>query len=147
MNIKHLYKLNLGDAISIFKKPFTYVGHAKIELENGRRLRWLYDDEGRMLSVSPQEEEIILLREIEDELEPENEVITYQEKEYRFEHEDVGVVLESEGEIIAEEEDRYIFSDYQAESGEIIRLIENETTGDQLAYGGVYATDEDISEI
>lgn len=147
MNIKHLYKLDLGDAVSIFNEPFTYVGHAQIELDSGHTLRWLYDDEGRMLSVAPQDEELILLHEIEDELEPDGETILYQGKEYEFSYEDAGTVLEIEGESATEEGDRYIFTDYQTAGGEIVRLIENENTGENSAYVGVYVSDEDITEL
>lgn len=147
MNIKRLYKLKLGDVVTVFNKPFTYVGHAAIELDSGHKLRWLYDDEGRVLCVSPQDEELILFHEIEDELEPEDEVLMYQGKEYQFDYEDAGNVLESEGESVVEEEDRFIFSDYQMQGGEIIRLIENETTGESSAYVGTYASDEDVAEM
>ncbi len=147
MNIKRLYKLHLGDVVNVQNKPFTYVGHSQIELDNGHRLRWFYDDENRMLSVAPQDEEIIFFREIEDEIEPEDEIITFQEKEYTFDYEDAGNVLESEGEVMAEEDDRFLFSDYQAQGGEIIRLVENESTGESLAYVGVYVTDEDVTEV
>lgn len=147
MNIKHLYKLKLGEAVTVFHKPFVYVGHAQIELDSGLRQRWLYDDEGRMLCVSPQDEELILFREIVDELEPEEEMLMYQDKEYQFESEGAGNVLESEGEAVAEEDDRFLFSDYQAKGGGIIRLIENETTGESSAYIGSYATGEDLAEM
>ena len=147
MNIKRLFKLDLGEAVNVLKKPFTCVGHSQIELDNGHRVRWFYDDEGRMLSVAPQDEEIIFFREIGDEIEPEDEIILYQGKEYKFESEDAGDVLESEGEALAEEDDRFLFSDYQTHGGEIIRLVENESKGESTVYVGVYVTDEDVSEI
>ncbi len=147
MNIKRLYKLNLGDAVTVLNKPFTYVGHSAIELDSGHRLRWLYDDESRMLSVSPQDEELILFHEIENELEPEEETIMFQGKEYEFEYEDAGTVLESEGESLADADDRFLFSDYQTKGGEIVRLVENESTGESTAYVGVYVSDEDVSEM
>jgi len=147
MNIKHLLTLELGDAISIFNEPFTYVGHAKIELDSGHKLRWLYDDEGRMLSIAPQDEELILFHEVEDEIEPEEEMILFQGKEYEFSYEDAGNVLEVEGDSATEEEDRFMFSDYQAAGGEIIRLIENENTGESSAYTGIFVSDEDVSEM
>lgn len=147
MNIKRLLKLELGDAVSIFNEPFTYVGHAKIELDSGHKLRWFYDDEGRMLSIAPQDDELILFHEIEDEVEPEDEMILFQGKEYEFSYEDAGNVLESEGDSSTEEEDRFMFSDYQASGGEIIRLIENENTGESSVYTGIFVSDEDISEM
>ncbi|MEK7619855.1 MAG: DUF4178 domain-containing protein [Patescibacteria group bacterium] len=147
MHIKRLYKLHLGDVVNVQNKPFTYVGHSQIELDNGHRLRWFYDDENRMLSVAPQDEEIIMFREIDEEIEPEDGKIMFQDKEYTFDFEDAGDVLESEGEAMAEEDDRFLFSDYQTEGGGIIRLVENESNGESLAYVGVYVTDEDVTEV
>ncbi len=147
MNIKRLFKLGLGDIVSIFNKPFTYVGYAQIELDGGHISRWLYDDEGRMLCVSPQDEELILFREIEDELEPEEELIIFQGKEYAFEQEGAGTVQESEGESPTEEDERFLFSDYQTQGGEIVRLVENETTGESTTYVGTFVSDEDVSEM
>ena len=147
MNIKRLYKLELGDAVTIFNEPFTYVGHAAIELDSGHKLRWLYDDEGRMFSVSVQDEEMILFSEVEDELEPDEEIVLFRGKEYEFEYEDAGVVVESKGEALAEGDDRFLFSDYQTQGGDIVRLVENESTGESMVYVGVYVSDEDVSEM
>ncbi|NQV89775.1 DUF4178 domain-containing protein [Candidatus Uhrbacteria bacterium] len=147
MNVKQLFKLELGAGISIFNEPFTYVGHAQIELDGGHTMRWLYDDEGRMLSISPHEEELILFREVDDEIEPEEEMILFQGKEYEFNYEDAGNVIGVEGESATEEEDRFMFTDYQATGGGIIRLIENENTGESTAYVGVFVSDEDVTQM
>ena len=66
MNIKRLLKLQLGEAISVFNDPFTYVGQAKIQLDSGHTLRWLYDDEEQLLSVDPKDDELILFEELEE---------------------------------------------------------------------------------
>lgn len=147
MNIKRLLKLQLGEAVSVFNDPFTYVGQAKIQLDSGHTLRWLYDDEEQLLSVDPKDDELILFEELEDELEPEDEIIVFQGKEYEFDYEDAGNVLETEGESDAEEDTRFLFSDYQAQGGEIIRLIENENTGETNVYMGRYVSEEDIIEM
>ena len=147
MNIKRLLKLQLGEAISVFNDPFMYVGQAKIQLDSGHTLRWLYDDEEQLLSVDPKDDELILFEELEDEVEPEDEMIIFQGKEYEFDYEDAGNVLETEGESDSEEDTRFLFSDYQAKGGEIIRMIENENTGETNVYMGRYVTEEDISEM
>src|SRR3989338_5794808 len=147
MNIKRLLKLQLGEAISVFNDPFMYVGQAKIQLDSGHTLRWLYDDEEQLLSVDPKYDELILFEELEDEVEPEDEMIIFQGKEYEFDYEDAGNVLETEGESDSEEDTRFLFSDYQAKGGEIIRMIENENTGETNVYMGRYVTEEDITEM
>lgn len=147
MNIKGLFTLDIGDSASIFNEPFTYVGHAEIELDAGQNMRWLYDDEGRMLSVAPEDEELILFRELDEDLEPEEGMLLYQGTEYEFEYEDAGTVLESEGDSVTEVDDRYLFSDYQAQGGEIIRLVKNANTGESSAFVGRYVSDDDVSEL
>ena len=147
MNIKRLLKLQLGEAMSIFNDPFTYVGLAKVQLDSGHTLRWFYDDEQQLLSVDPKDDELVLFEELEDELEPEDEIIVFQGKEYEFDYEDAGNVLETEGEAETDEGDRLLFSDYQTKGGEIIRLIENENTGESSVYLGRYVTEEDIMEM
>jgi hypothetical protein len=147
MNINDLLKLELGAAISIFNEPFTYVGHAKIELDGGHTMRWLYDDEGNMFSVAPQDEELILFREIEDEIEPEDDMILFQSKEYEFNYEDTGAVTDTDGDAATEQDDRFMFSDYHAQGGGIVRMIKNENTGESMAYAGRFVSDDDISQM
>jgi hypothetical protein len=98
MTIKDLLKIHLGDAVNISNKPFIYVGHTQIDLDDGQTIRWLYDDEGSMLSVSREDEEIIFFNEIEEELEPDGETIVYANKEYEFSFEDMGEIANVEGE-------------------------------------------------
>ena len=147
MHVKDILKLELGSSISIFNEPFTYVGHAQIELDGGHTIRWLYDDEGRMLAVAPQEEELILFRELDEEVEPEDEMILLQGKEHEFSYEDAGNIIEIEVECPVDDEDRLMFSDYQAPGGGIVRLIENENTGESVGYVGVHVSDDDVTEM
>jgi hypothetical protein len=147
MTIKDLLKIHLGDAVNISNKPFIYVGHTQIDLDDGQTIRWLYDDEGSMLSVSREDEEIIFFNEIEEELEPDGETIVYANKEYEFSFEDMGEIANVEGEGVGEEEDRYIYSDYQTTDGDVLRLVNNETTGERLSYHGKYVSEDDIAAV
>lgn len=148
MNLKRLLKLKLGEAISIFREPFIHIGHALIELDGGEKIRWLFDDEGQLLSIAPQEEEFLLLEEVDEELEPEEEeVVLFHGKEFEFNYEDAGTVIEVDGESVIEEDDRFMFSDYHAADGEILRFIEDEHTGERSAYIGRHVLEDDIAEL
>jgi hypothetical protein len=147
MIIKDLLKLHLGDAVRISNKPFIHVGHTQIDLDDGQTIRWLYDDEGSMLSVSREDEEIIFFNELDEEIEPEDDTISFGTKEFEFSFEDMGTIVNVEGEAVGEEDDRYIYSDYQAADGELLRLVSNETTGEKMAYKGKYVSEDDVAEV
>jgi hypothetical protein len=145
MNINDLFELEPGASISIFNNPFSYVGHADIELDGGQTMRWLYDVDGRMLSVIKADDELILFESIDEILEPENETILYQGKEYEFSYEDAGNVKGIEGDATTEEEDRFMFSDYHGQNGGIARLISNSNTGEDTHYIGEPVSEDDLS--
>lgn len=146
MMIKDLLHLELGESVSVFNKPFLYGGKARITLDNETKLYWFFDDEDGMLAISPEDEELYLFTQIDEELEP-DEVVLFQNKEYEFSYEDAGVVAEIEGEVEMEEDDRYLFSDYQSADGEIVRLVSNENTGEAVGYVGRIVSEDDITEL
>lgn len=147
MNIKDLLSLELGASVSIFNEPFAYVGHALIELDGGQKMRWIYDDNDRMLSIMPDDDELMLFEIVDDELEPDNEVILYQGKEYEFSYEDAGKVVEVEAETATEEEDRFMFADYETSGGGIVRLISNANTGESHVYWGRMVSEDDLASL
>ncbi len=145
MTIKDLLEIEIGDSVSVFNEPFEYIGHAVLKLPGGQTMRWLYDDKDRLLAVTPADDELFLFEKIEEELEPEDEVILYQAKEYEFSYEDAGDVIEMEGDSETEEGDRYMFVDYESSGGRIVRLISNENTGESSAYSGRLVSEEDLA--
>ncbi|MBI5794412.1 DUF4178 domain-containing protein [Candidatus Uhrbacteria bacterium] len=147
MTIKELFKLKLGESVRVANKSFTYVGHAKIELDSDRTIRWLYNDENGMLSISPEDEEIMLLQEVETDLEPDGDTITFKEKEYEFLSEESGAVVDTHGESVAEPDETFLISDYQTTDGEILRIVNNEASGENLVYEGKYVSEDDIVEL
>jgi hypothetical protein len=147
MTIKELFKLKLGDALSVSKVPFTYVGHAQIELDGGAKLRWLYDDEGNLFSISPKDEEMVFLREIGDDVDPDGDTVVFKEKEYEFNSEETGTVMDTHGESVAETDETLLVSDYQTAEGEILRVVNNEATGENLVYLGKYVSEDDVAEL
>lgn len=146
MKISDLLALDLGESVSVSNAPFTKIGQAEIKLDDGAKMFWLYDDEDNMLSVVPDEEELIFFQKIVEEIEP-SDTILYQSKEYEFSYEDGGTDMVNQGETFVEEEDHYLFSDYQSKEGETVRLITNETTGEVVGYVGHTVSEEDIMEI
>ncbi len=147
MKIKDLLSLEVGESVSVFNEPFEYVGHAQIELDGGQKMRWMYSEDDRMLSVTPSDDELMLFEQVEDDLEPEDEMILYLGKEYEFSYEDAGSVVGIEGDSVTEEEDRFMFADYEAAGGLIVRLISNENTGESSVYFGRMVSEDDLAAL
>ena len=111
-------------------------------------MRWLYDDgEERMISVVADEDELVLFEKIQELIEAEDEAVLYQNKEYEFTYADAGMVTEVVGESVTEVKDKYTFTDYEAQNGELIRIINNENTGENSAYLGRVVGEDDFSEL
>ncbi len=139
-----LHHLEPGNQVTVSNKPFTYTGKVKITLDGGDVRYWLSNDEGGLLAVSPDDEEIVSFERIDEELEPEDGLILYRGKEHEFSYEDSGAVTDVVGDPGLEADDRYAFSDYEADGGSLVRLVTNENTGDQDAYFGNVVVEEDI---
>ena len=147
MTIEQLLKLELGRSVSVFNEPFVYLGRAELDLEGGQKMIWFYNDGDGMLSVTPGDDELVIFEKIDEELEPDGEMILYQNKEYEFSYEDAGNVSALEGESITEDDDRYIFSDYESTDGKVLRVVSNENTGENGAYLGLVVSEDDLAEI
>lgn len=147
MTISDLLEKELGTNVSVFNEPFHYVGRSELELDGGQKMLWLYDDDGGMLSITPEDEELVLFEKLDEELEPDGEMILYQNEEFEFSYEDAGNVTSMEGDSVTEEEDRYMFSDYESADGRVIRVVSNENTGEAGGYLGRVVAEEDLAEI
>ncbi len=146
MTINDLLSLELGGSVSVFNHPFTYVGRSELTLDDESTVYWLYSEDDEMLSVSPDDEELILFEALEDEIEPDDTVF-FRGKEYEFNYENAGKISGVEGEAETEPDDRYLFTEYQSSEGERLRLVTNENTGEVSAYLGRVVSEDDLTEI
>ena len=142
-----LHHLKPGTELMIANRPFTFGGKAKVELDGGDLRYWLYDKEGSMLAVSPEDEEIVLFESVGEELEPEDEIVTYDGKDYEFSYDDAGRVASVEGEADVEEDARYKIADYESDGGSLVRLLTNEDTEDVYAYEGSVVVEDDVVSV
>ncbi len=117
MKIDALLTLEPDSELTIANESFTYSGKASVTLEGGDALVWLFQADGAMLAIAPDAEELVFYRQLDEQPEPENEVIGYQGKEYEFSYEDVGSVNDVEGDAPVDSDERYGFSDYESSGG------------------------------
>ncbi len=147
MDIQTLFKLEIGETVRVSNEPLTLIGRSTITFDGGDELVWLFDEDERILSVAPEEEELFLFEKLDEEIEPDEEGILYQGKEYEFHYKDTGVVTEVEGDVITEPDDTYLYMDYEAKDGGVLRIVSNENTGEAGAYVGRTVSEDDLNEL
>jgi len=147
MTIAELLRLKPATSITVLNKPFSYVGTRALALDGDGELSWLFEEDGNVLAVLAKDEEIIFFEGIDEDLDPQSGMILYRGKEFEFSYEDAATVTKITGDAEGEEGDRYSFSDYEADDGNVVRLVTNENTGEVRSYYGVTIVEEDILPI
>ncbi|MFZ2682231.1 MAG: hypothetical protein WAZ14_04015 [Patescibacteria group bacterium] len=126
--------------IVVRDKTFSPRGVDEATLETGEHVYWVYTKDGMWLSFDPDGEEILLFEDINEELEPEDDTVVYGGEDYEFSYEGVAKVDDADGGTTTN------FKEYQNADGDVIRIMEDESTGDLSYAFGVKITEEDLQE-
>lgn len=112
-------------------------GVDEVTLETGEAVYWARKED-TWLSIDPSSDEIILFEDIDEELEPEDDTVVYGGEDYEFSYEGSATMSGEDG-----EEQVMHFREYESPEGEIIRITENENTGDtRISLGSKLTEDE-----
>lgn len=139
MTIKEaISALKRDEAIVVGDTTFEPRELHQVTLETGETVYWARTASGSWLSLDPASDEIILFEDIDETLEPEDETVVYGGEDYEFSYEGTATITGEEG-----DETVTTFREYESPSGELIRLLENESTGDiTTSIGGKLTEDE-----
>lgn len=118
---------------------FEPTGVDAIILETGEKVYWAHEGDGSWLSIDPSSDELILFEDIDEELEPEDDVIVYGGEDYEFSYEGTATMKSEEGEEIS-----MSFREFESPAGEIIRLTSSESTGDTKISLGTKLTEDEL---
>ncbi len=121
-------------------KTFAPRGIEEAKLETGESVYWVYTKDGMWLSFDPDGEEIILFEDIDEELEPEDDTVVYQGEDYEFSYEGIAKVDDDDGGTTTN------FKDYENGDGDLVRIMEDDSTGDKSYAYGIKITEEDLQE-
>jgi hypothetical protein len=132
--------LGNDNPIVLRDKTFQPRGVETVSLETGEKVYWVPSVEGVWLSLDPEGEEIILFEDIDEELEAEDDIVVYGGEDHELAYEGVATTSAEDG------AKTMTFKDYASADGEIVRIMEEETTGDKTAAYGVKLTEEDLQE-
>lgn len=133
-----LQLLEEDQAIVVRDKTFNPRGVEPVSLETGEKVYWVHSREGLWLSLDPEGEEIILFEDIDEELEVEDDIVVYGGEDYEFSYEGTTTMSAEEGGKVLS------FKEFEASSGEIIRIMEEESTGEISQAYGTKLTEEDL---
>ncbi|MFI3158470.1 MAG: hypothetical protein QX199_20190 [Methylococcaceae bacterium] len=109
-------------------------------LDTGENVYWAYGDVGVWLSVDPGGEEIVQFEDLDEELEPEDDVVVYGGDDYEFSYEGSATLKDDETSSM------FTFREYENSNGKRIRLTTNEGNGDVTVSLGFIVTEEEVQE-
>ncbi len=139
MNIKDALA-RLQEEQAVIVKNLTFepdtIDHAV--LDTGESLYWVRDNSGRWLSIDIASEELTLFEETDEDVDPDDGLVVFRNKDYEFSYEGSGKLVDEDG----SELELVTFKDYEVD-GEVLRVIVSDVTGDRsVSIGTVVAEDE-----
>ncbi len=145
-----LQTIEPGTTLLVRNDPFEYSGRAEVTLDGGEVVHWLFADDGSFVSVNPETDEMIDCWMAADEVEQDEEdpdVVGYHGESYELSYHDKGSITAVVGETPVEEGETYVFRDFENDDGELVRIVENDTTGDTQAYHGAVLVEESVAVV
>lgn len=134
-----LKELQEEKAIVVRDRTFEPQGVDEIVLESGESVFWVHSKDGTWLSLDPDGEEVILFEDLDEELEPEDEIVVYGGQDYEFSYESKITLLTDDGGTIM------MLREFEGPTA-ILRLIEDESTGDTHASYGRKVNEEELQK-
>ncbi len=132
--------LQADSGIIVRDKTFHVRSLETAVLDTGENVFWAYGDAGMWLSVDPGSEEIMQFEDIDEELEPEDDVVVYGGNDYEFSYEGSAALKDDETATT------YVFREFENSDGRRIRLTTDEGNGDTTVSFGMVVTEEEIQE-
>ncbi len=121
-------------------KTFHPRSFETVILDTGESIYWVYGQDSMWLSLDPGGEEILQFEDINEELEPEDDVVVYGGDDYEFSYEGSATLKDDDTAAM------YRFREFENANGARIRLTEDEGNGDKRVSFGTVVTEEEIQE-
>ncbi len=134
-----LKKLQEEQPIVVRDKTFEPQRVDEIVLESGEAVFWVHAKDGTWLSLDADGEEVIHFEDIDEEMIPEDEIVVYGGQDYEFSYESKITLLTDDGGTMM------VMKEFEGPSA-IIRLIEDESTGDTIASYGRKVNEEELQQ-
>jgi hypothetical protein len=126
--------------IVVRDKTFVLRTLETVVLDTGENVYWAYGKGGIWLSIDPGSEEIVQYEDIDEELEPEDDIVVYGGDDYEFSYEGSATLKDDETAAM------YTFREFENMDGRHIRLTVNEGNSETTVATGTLVTEEEIQE-
>lgn len=134
-----LSKLQEEQSIIVRDKTFEPLRLDEVVLESGEAVFWAHAKDGTWLSLDPDGEEVIQFEDIDEEVEPEDDIVVYGGRDFEFSYESKITQLTDDGGAVM------MMREFEGPAA-IIRLIVDESTGDTTASYGRKVNEEELQE-
>jgi hypothetical protein len=145
-----LHHVEPGTTLLVRNDAFDYAGKAEVTLDGGDVVYWLFAEDGSFVSVNPQTDEMVDFWTTGEELEREEEepdVVGYQGENFELSYHDRASVTKVVGEVPVDEGEVYVFQDFENDDGELVRILQNEASGDEQAFTGGILIEEHVAVV
>ncbi len=141
--------MHIAEALELLQKEEPIVvrdttfeprGVDEVILDTGETVYWTRAKDGTWLSIDPEGEEIILFEDLDEVLEPEDEIVVYGGSDYEFSYEGKVTILQEDGGMMM------TFKEFEGPSSAIIRIMEDEGTGTVTCTYGKKLTEEELQK-
>ncbi|MFH1711781.1 MAG: hypothetical protein ABH846_00910 [Patescibacteria group bacterium] len=143
--------MNVNELLELIKKEQPVIVRDKtiqpnkvdeVRMETGESIYWVYTIDELWLSIDLVSEEVILFHDIEEEFDASEESLFYANDDYEFTFETSARIIDEDG-----EEEPINFRDYEESEGKVLRIYENEVSGDVACSVGDKITEEELQEV
>lgn len=138
--VEVLSALQDDQPVVVRDKTFKPASVDAILLDTKETVYWVRSRDGIWLSIDPESEEVKMFEDINEELEPEDDVVVYGGDDYEFSYEGSATLKNDEaGGLMS-------FREFENANGNIVRITEYEATGDVVVSYGNVITEEEMQE-
>lgn len=123
---------------------FAVAGMEKVKLASGDHLMWLWATDGSWLIVDHEADELISLHPVENEVEEEDEYVSYGGVSYEEMQEDQGEISSVEGEVDHEVGESFIIKQYENGAAGLMRSLAWVGYGEELWFHGKMLSEDDV---
>lgn len=135
-----------GTDYLISQRPFACVGTLKATFDSGDVRRWLFDQEGNIVAVAIDEDDGMWFKWVSESLDMDGDIVAYAGLDFEFAYEDTGTFSDLEGDTGLEEDEPFSLTEYEAESGEVLRIVVQEASGSKQIFFGKSLPLKEIQE-
>ena len=127
------------DALVLGDKTFEPLTIDQVVIDSGEIIWWAHGSDNTWISIDVDSDELIHFNDVDEEMTIGKEIVSFAGDEYEFSYESAAKIMSEDG-----EEERVSFREYELPSGEVIRLLQYEVSGEEVAAYGLKIAEDAV---